>query len=225
VSADQRLPSEVLSIHEGLAIASPLKRLTSFCREEYDYYDEIHSSNPNRIEPVDILATVSVNSFVNNAEAVRKVHRALAQRCDSILTKIPESAELLSFDPDLEIVSELLDAAVQVKGVLVAVATKVLHRKRRALIPMLDQVVLDHYLEWTCQTHRKAWTQDKRRAASVAVDVLKMFRADLQRVAGDIMPLQAALASDGFPLSLVRILELLVWTEVETRGYYRKIPR
>ena len=39
---------------------------------------------------------------------------------------------------------------------------------------------------------------------------------------GEIAELQWLLASEGFILTPVRILEGWIWTEVEPQGYYRK---
>src|SRR5207245_1478207 len=50
-------------------------------------------------------------------------------------------ADLLTFEP-LDAVVELLSAAMKARYVLLASATKVLHRKRTGLIPVLDSVVV-----------------------------------------------------------------------------------
>ena len=210
-----------LSLASGLNIVSPVERMIAFCREEYDFYDGIAYSDANRIEPLDVLATVSVNSFINNATAVRKIQRGLADKCDSILRIIPVESDLLSDNPPLESLSKLLNAAVSVPDVLVPKATKVLHRKRRSLIPMLDNVVLFFYLDSTGESRKKGQTQDKRKAAAVAMDVLALFRKDLLKVVDAITAIKQRLCNDGFSLSHVRILEILVWTETEPNGYYR----
>jgi Family of unknown function (DUF6308) len=62
-----------------------------------------------------------------------------------------------------------------------AVATKVLHRKRRNLIPMLDNVAIEYYLQAMAQEHLRAASQDKRRAPSVAMTAVRAFREDLVR--------------------------------------------
>ena len=43
---------------------------------------------PNRVEPIDVMVTIAMNSFVNNATIVRLVHRGLAVRCDAILYRV-----------------------------------------------------------------------------------------------------------------------------------------
>jgi hypothetical protein len=210
-----------MRLRSGCVIEDPLERLMRFCREEYDYYDGILSSDPNRVEPIDVLATVSMNSYVNNAVRIRSVHRNLAGICDPLLAQIPVDADLLFFDVYERRVRALLEAAIQVPGVLIPVATKVLHRKRPFLIPMLDNVVIGYYLETSGHSDRWPWSQDKSKAAAVASEVLRDFRDDLHALNTEIEALRETLRVQGYSLSPVRILELLVWTQVEPVGYYR----
>jgi hypothetical protein len=215
-------PVPVLKLPSGLEVADPLGRLLAFCREEYAYYDGIPDTDPDHVLPVDVLATISMNSFIDKASLVRKVHRGLAARCDPILPEIPAHADLLTFDPDLTVFRRLIHEAVQAPEVLVPRAVKVLHRKRRGYVPMLDMVVLEYYLGATGSSDRKALLQDKRHAAGVAIEALRVFREDLRAITGELDELLEALAAEGFPITRVRALEVLVWTETEPRGYYRR---
>jgi hypothetical protein len=209
-----RLPS-------GPTIVDPFDRMVRFCQEEYAYYDGLPQSDPDRIAPLDVLATVAVNGFYSaNAAVIRNVHRGLAKNCDPILSVIPCDADLAADDAALDVVEHLLHAAIQVRGVLVPVATKVLHRKRTALIPILDNVLLAHYLG-TAPNRLPSATQDKSRAAGAASEALRLFRADLLAGKSSIDAVVTLLATAGFLLSPVRVLEVLLWTEVEERGYYR----
>ncbi len=196
-------------------------RMLRFCQQEYDYYDRIPDMAPNRIEPIDVMVTIAMNSFVNNATMVRLVHRGLAGQCDSIMDRIPVHADLLTFDPQLKVFEQLIHAAVQARQVLVPVATKVLHRKRRGFIPMLDNVVMGHYIDSALRPDLREKSQSKQTAAFVAVEVLKAFREDLRQGHPQIEAIRAQLLRAGFDLTPVRILEILVWTETELNGYYR----
>lgn len=151
------------------------KRLFAFCTAEYAYYDAFDSSEPNRIEPLDVLVTVAVNSFVNSATKVYRVHQGLRDACEPLLPGIPEDADLLDLDHWREPLHRLLHAAVQSRDVLVPVATKVLHRKRRSLIPMLDNVVLQHYLRDPELKPLLAATQNKATAADAAMRAVDLF--------------------------------------------------
>ena len=86
---------------------------------------------------------------------------------------------------------------------------------------MLDSVVIRHYLAPPEFAALRTKTEDKRTAAHVAVTVLERFREDLRDAISAIGHIRESLAGEGFDLSPVRILEILVWTEMEDRGYYR----
>jgi Family of unknown function (DUF6308) len=209
-----------LTLPTGCRIEAPEDRVLRFFGEEYPYYDAIASVDPDRVCPVDVLVTVAVNSFVNSAAKARRVHRGLAAACDPLLPGISVEASLLDSEPPFNEVGELLHAAVQVPEVLVAVATKVLHRKRRSLIPMLDDVVMGDYLAALGRSDLRGRTQDKRHAASIAMMVLDAFRLDLLAVSGEIEELREILDLAGYPVSSCRLMEALIWSQVEPRGYY-----
>jgi Family of unknown function (DUF6308) len=215
---------EVVELPSGCAIKRPYERMLSFCQGEYAYYDGIPSADPNRIDPLDVLVTVAVNSFVNSATKVYTVHRGMAANCDPLLPRIPDDADLLELERWRDPLRELLHAAVQARFVLIPVATKVLHRKRRSLIPMLDSVVIRHYLSGSDYKAILPGTESKTKAADVAMQALDLFREDLLRVRGQIEALREHLAQAGFALTPVRILEVLIWTEVEPLGGYRSRP-
>ena len=209
--------SLTIDLPSGPVISDAVDRMLRFCREEYPYYDALPSGDPDQVEPLDVLAAVAVNGFFNaNAATIRGVHRGLAGACTPLLSAIPRDADLLASHPPFPDVAALLGAAVSVPKILIPVATKVLHRKRPALIPILDNVVLAHYLG-----RLPPATQDKSRAATVAVDVLGKFRDDLVAVRSEVDLVVTSLAAAGFLLSPARVLEILLWTEVEERGYYR----
>lgn len=211
-----------MNLPSGCSVAHPAERLLAFCRAEYAYYDAIPSADPNRIEPLDVLVTVAMNSFVNSAVKVHRVHQGLAANCEPLLPMIPIDADLLDLDEWEKPLRTLLHAAVQAPWVLIPVATKVLHRKRPSLIPMLDSVVIRHYLRAPEQKALLAGTENKARAANVAMEALRLFRDDLKHAENDVRALRELLAREGFPLTPVRILELLVWTQMEPGGYYRQ---
>lgn len=210
-----------LELPTGLTIPDVGGRLSAFCAREYAYYDGLPATPPDSVVPLDVLATVSMNSFITNAPQVRRVHRGLAEACDPILPRIPVDADLLTF-PGLDVVDELLHAACQVHGVLLAVATKVLHRKRARLIPMLDTIVLKYFLTATGRDDLIPASQDKRRASLAAAEVLRAFSDDLRAALPALEPLLGDLRAAGYEVTPVRALEVLVWTEVEPKGYYRE---
>ena len=189
--------------------------------EEFVYYDAIVDLVPSRVEPIDVIVTKSMNSRVNEADRIRLVHRGMASRCNSLLPGIPVDADLMVYDPPLERFRELIHAAVQTSGVKIAVATKVLHRKRRNYIPMIDSFVIKHYARALNEPGWIAESQYPATAAAVAIGITKAFREDLRHAMPQIAAIRASLANVGFDVTPVRILEVLIWTEIEPNGYYR----
>jgi len=211
-----------LATRSGISIEGAEERLRRFLAEEWRYYDGINDEAPNAITVIDLLPPMMVNAYMGTgAEQLRAMHRGLVAACEPILAQIPVEADLRIFDPDLSIVRQLLDAAVSVRGVLLPVATKVLFRKRRQLIPMLDSVVIGYYLDATGSRNLLDRTQDKRHAADVAVHVLQAFREDLVGCYEQLAELSDLATRAGCPVSPLRLLEFLVWSETEPHAYYR----
>lgn len=221
-ASDGGLNVAQLVLRSGPRVEDPARLAARMLGEEWPYYDGVPMGDWDRVEPMDVLATVSVNSFVTDAARVRRVHHGLAAACDGLLAGIPREAHVL--DGDLAAVERLLAAACGVPGVLVPVATKVLHRKRPHLIPMLDNVVLAHYFGHLGRPELVGRSQDKRRAASTARIALQAFGADLEGADPVLADIAGQLAADGTPVTAVRLLELLVWCAVEPAGYYRQLP-
>jgi hypothetical protein len=103
----------------------------------------------------------------------------MALRCDPILDLIARDSSLL--ETDTSAVENLIGAACSVPGVLVPVATKVLHRKRLAVVPMLDNVLLRYYFGELGRPELIGRSQDKIKAAAVARIALDEFKADLRQ--------------------------------------------
>jgi uncharacterized protein DUF6308 len=78
--------------------------------------------------------------------------------------------------------ARLFALALDVPGVLSAVATNVLQRKRRRLIPMLDSVVVRYYAGVLRRPELLTWTVEKHRgSADATLVVLQAVRSDFCR--------------------------------------------
>lgn len=211
-----------LATRTGINIDGAEERVRRFLTEEWRYYDGIEDVEPSKITVIDVLAPMMVNAYMGTgADQLRGIHRGLVAACEPVLAQVPVAADLRFFDPDLSIIRQLLHAAVSVRGVLLPVATKVLFRKRRRLIPILDNVVIGYYLDATGARNLLDRTQDKRHAADVAVHVLTAFREDLLGCYEQLAEISATATQAGYPVGPLRLLEFLVWSETEPRGYYR----
>lgn len=87
---------------------------------------------------------------------------------------------------------------------------------------MLDGVVLRHYLAANPSSLRACIESDyKSRAADGAMDAVVAFHGDLMAAQPEIESIRQSLARHGYALSPVRILEVLIWTEMEPGAGYR----
>ncbi len=200
-------------------VGRPLERLLRFFREEYDYYDAIGDDEPDRITPLDVIVTAAVNARIGRASELRRIHRGVAERCDRLLAEIPRGADILEWE--IAGVAEVVHEAAQVDGVAIAVATKILHRKRPDLIPMLDSVLVKHYFHLPQEQELPLRLYDKGRMGEVATELLEAARVDVAGARAELNALREGLASEGFRVTRVRTLDALLWTEYEARGYYR----
>jgi Family of unknown function (DUF6308) len=99
---------------------------------------------------------------------------------------------------------QLFDAFADIRGVGFAKMTKALHRKRPALIPMLDSVV-QRYLE-DDDLGAKAPFGER------ALGLVRGYKRDLDRNRATLQAAKQELAKRGYRITDVRILDLLIWS-------------
>jgi len=99
---------------------------------------------------------------------------------------------------------ELFDAFAGIRGVGLSKATKTLHRKRPALIPMLDSVVQKYLADDDPGAHAPFGER--------ALELVRGYKSDLDRNRVALSTLQREIGR-GRELSEVRILDLLIWAD------------
>jgi hypothetical protein len=195
--------------------------LNRYLAEEFDYYDAFADTTPDALVPLDVFVAAGVNAFIGIASIsqLRSIHRSMSARCDPLLAAIPVGARLQDSE-ELDRLVDLLIAANDVRGVLTAVATKFLHRKRPRLIPIIDSVMAKHYGSPIDVRHLAGTYVSAVNRSDSLRHVLEGIRTDLVGVNSELEQLEHLL-HDTFPVGRLRIQEILIWTEKEERGYYR----
>jgi len=102
--------------------------------------------------------------------------------------------------------TRLFDGFADIRGIGFSKMTKALHRKRPALIPMLDSVV-QAYL-----TRDDPRTRSPGSFGERATALVRSYKRDLDRNRAVLHELQRELASREYALTEVRILDLLIWS-------------
>lgn len=164
----------------------------------FAYYDSIHTA-PARVTPVDVVSTSALHPGIKRtdlaffAEQQELIHEWL----DRIPTDIPLQ------DASDDLLEHLATLSNWPSAPHLTFVTKVVHRKRPALIPLVDRHIVDHYRPLT----------GERRAEAAWPSLLQQIRADLRGRAGVVLGDWAAQISSetGISVSALRILDIAVW--------------
>lgn len=156
----------------------------------YHYYDQMPDLEPTEVLPVDVLAAAALHPRLTQRDLSWFVeHR---DELSDFLAALPD-ADLAGVDAAvLDCLPTLADT-----GVELSLLTKVLHRKRPKLVPMLDRRLVDWYRLRLTVKGVAAWPELTR---ALAADLLSNEPAleDLRKVA---------------PLSNLRIADITIWME------------
>jgi hypothetical protein len=143
-------------------------------------------------------ARISAAEIATILERRRSIERAL--RSIAPHASLAGAASSVPWVP----LRQLVDTFADIRGVGYSKMTKALHRKRPALIPILDSVV-QKYLE-----------DDDLRApapfAERALGLVRGYKRDLDRNRTALQAVRAELTRRGYTLTDVRILDLLIWS-------------
>jgi len=183
----------------------PLELALEFL-EAYSSYESEEASGPGSFDESDLRlanrggARISAAEIATILERREEIERALREiRPESSLAAATRSIAWLPL-------TRLFDAFGDIRGVGFSKMTKALHKKRPALIPMLDSVV-QAYL-----TGGDPATRSSGSFGEHATTLVRTYKQDLDRNRSALRKIQRALASHDYRLTEVRILDLLIWS-------------
>lgn len=193
-------------------LASHIETRCSFVR----FYDAAETQQDGHIHPQDWALPALLQAPWQSAEPYDRVletpadtDRSNWRAIDELLSKVEPTWSLEDERADemyRPAVLALLKRAMSTPWVKAAVATKLLHKKRPNLIPVVDREVWGYY--------RPTDSQNTYPSASQVCDVMfGNFLGDLRSNSVALGELQDALGRcDGLPpLTKVRLLEMTVW--------------
>lgn len=165
----------------------------------FRYYDSIWSPPDNDVKPVDVVATTAMHPSLTKADLTYFFDER--PRIESWLAALPADVGLT--DVDGEILRHVAELATWEAPVGLQLLTKVLHRKRPLLIPLVDRHVVDWYRPIT----------GERSAAKAWPGLLRAMRDDLDIDNAILLQsMAAAVAEQTFErLSALRIIDIIVW--------------
>jgi hypothetical protein len=194
----------------GVEVENPLELALEFLAL-YSGYEASDSSGPASFDESDLRranrggARISAVEIAAILERRAEIERALRE-----LHPDASLADATSSIPWIPL-TRLFDAFADIRGVGFSKMTKALHRKRPALIPMLDSVV-QAYL-----TRDDPGPRSSRALGEGATALVRSYKRDLDRNRSVLHELQQELASRTYRLTEVRILDLLIWSQSAVR--------
>jgi hypothetical protein len=194
-----------ISLRGGVEVEHPLELALEFL-EAYSGSEAHDSSRPASFDERDLRLANRGGARISRAEIAAilerrgEIERALRRvRTDASLGDATSSIPWIPL-------TRLFDAFADIRGIGFSKMTKALHRKRPALIPMLDSVV-QAYL-----TRDDPGMGSSASFGERATALVRSYKRDLDRNRAALREIQQELASRKYRLTQVRILDLLIWS-------------
>jgi Family of unknown function (DUF6308) len=193
-------------LRNGVSISDPLSIMLGFLKAQWPF----DVGDPSRFasfgEPDLRLAnrggarisSAQIAAILERRRAIEPALRAIAPHAS--LTGAADAVNLVPWLP----LRQLFDAFADIRGVGFSKMTKALHPKRPALIPMLDSVV-QKYLHGDDPGPQAPFGER-------ALGLVRGYKRDLDRNWAAVQTVRQELASRGYRLTEVRILDLLIWS-------------
>jgi hypothetical protein len=188
-----------------LEVENPLGLALEFL-EAYSSYEAYDSSGPASFDEGDLRlanrggARISAGEIAAILERRGEIERALRRIHPD--TSLAAATSSIPWIP----LTRLFDAFADIRGIGFSKMTKALHRKRPALIPLLDSVV-QAYL-----TRDDSGTRSSGSFGERATALVRSYKRDLDRNRSVLREIQQELASRGYRRTEVRILDILIWS-------------
>jgi hypothetical protein len=194
-------------LRNGVEIEDPLGVALRFL-EAYGHLDVSDRSGPASFGESDLRAANRGGARISATEIAAILERR--RRIEQALRGIAPDASLAVSSVPWVPLRQLFDAFADIRGVGFSKMTKALHRKRPALIPLLDSVI-QKYLE------------DDDLGADVAfgeraLGLVRGYKRDLDRNRAAVQAVRKELARRGYEVTEVRIVDVLIWAAATSPG-------
>jgi hypothetical protein len=194
-----------ITLRSGVEVENPLELALEFLAA-YSSYEAYGSSGAASFDESDLRLANRGGARISGAEIATILERR--GEIERALRRIDPDASLADATSSIPWIplTLLFNAFADIRGIGFSKMTKALHRKRPALIPMLDSVV-QTYLTRDDPRMRSAGSFGERATALV-----RSYKRDLDRNRTVLHEIQQELASRKYRLTEVRILDLLIWS-------------
>ncbi len=188
-------------------IVNPEERVRDYCRVEiYRGYDDQHSVD-NTITENDVRAANRLFARIKPDVAKELINSNRLRDALVNVRNIP-LGEMSPEEWEIErkSVASLLECACSIKGVRLAVATKIFYLKRPKLFPILDSFVVKFLLGVELDKIHKS------EHPRIGLEAMEVIQNDLLKYRLEFQSLREKLNDLPIPLEDVRIYDILAWS-------------
>ncbi len=195
----------VIVLRGGVEVERPLELALEFLAA-YSSYEAGDSSGHGSFDESDLRLANRGGARISAVEIEAILERR--GEIERALRRVHPDASLADATSSIPWIplTRLFEAFAEIRGVGFSKMTKALHRKRPALIPMLDSVV-QAYL-----TRDDPGTLSSGSFGERATALVRGYKRDLDRNRSVLHEVQRELAGRTYRLTEVRILDLLIWS-------------
>jgi hypothetical protein len=192
-------------LRRGLEVEDPLSLALNFV-EAYANYDSADHSGPVSFDESDLRLANRGGARISAAQISAILDRR--SEIERALGEVSPDVSLMDVSHVVPWIAltRLFDGFADIRGIGFSKMTKALHRKRPALIPMLDSVV-QGYLGTDEAERASAGSYGERGTALV-----RSYKGDLDRNAPALRHLRRELSNRGHERTEVRILDIIIWS-------------
>ena len=186
------------AVLRGAEVVNPLEVAVGFL-EKWAYEADVDAS-PMSFEEADLRRANRGGARISAAEIAAILERR--RDIERALRAIPADLSLAARSIPWAPLTRLFDAFAGIRGVGFSKMTKALHKKRPALIPMLDSIV---------QTYLAADAAGES-FGERATALVRGYKVDLDRNRVVLRAVRRELARRGYDVTEVRVLDLMIWS-------------
>lgn len=198
-----------------------------YAKDAHELYDKLEVPQDNKLDLV-CLASLAFFEVQNPELASWRSLWSKKLDIEARLQKIPPSLSIVDEDIPWEALSELFNAFLSVEGFRCPRVSKILHKKRPALVPILDgkRVIKTYYqpvvegcvneIHTNTKIARFALKQEALKYASVMTALVKAVRNDILLNRGVLENIQRPISFEGLSLTLPRIFDIILWEHAVT---------
>jgi Family of unknown function (DUF6308) len=193
-----------VTLRRGIEVESGLEVALAFVGTSSSY--DAYVPSDSAFDEADLRLANRGGARISAAQIAAILERR--EEIERALDQIDPRASLTSSTRAIpwSAVTLLFGAFADIHGIGFSKMTKALHRKRPALIPILDSVV-QAYL-----TVDDASTRSLETFGDRATALVRSYKSDLDRNRAALKEIQRELAGRGHRLTEVRILDILIWS-------------